>query len=871
MNKPAIQCGSLYHTCRSVLDKLAAVEGMTEYLEADSLPTMQQGSPSISSVSSSEPSTPTLTSGDPLSKLWTICRQGSSLCTLYNALQPNQPLSVNSDPNLNQINTCKASVYHFIVACRNELKFPEEDMFTISDLYQDDTNGFVKVVNTISKILQLLEDRGVISVRSSNRNSDPNAPKNMRDQVVLELLSTERKYVEDMQTLQNYMRELQAQKIVSPDTIHYLFGNLNALMDFQRRFLIQMEDIAEKPAEEQRFGHLFVQMEEAFAVYEPYCSNYYSAQDLVVQETPKLQQLANILNPTYELPSLLIKPIQRICKYPLLQSQLIKSTNCDWPYYAEMEEGLEAIKRVAGKVNETQRQHENIQAVEELKKRVDNWKGHTIEGYGNLLVQDKLLMSSNDSERELHVFLFEKALLICKESKDSSRNRLTKNNTLSMKKKRRGSLQPKAMILTSRILTVHNKSNNGMWVLQVEFRDREIEQFTLKFRNEEKLKLWETTLNKIKSHNKSNVPNTHLTSMSLPGTPTQSVMNRDEGYYLEEDDDDEEDDYYDDEEDDYYQARANGNGVLPLNRPRVGSTQYDPSWKSGSISSQGGRPFHNMPGMNLSPLPRSSSSVSTSASSSPPINYGAYPASPPPSNPSSPTTSRVSTGNSSPVWPRREDGSFPLANIASKFMNGGDLSDDHRQHPLPIGRSHSQSAAATGPGGIPLGAYPQPPLPASQTRLRSQSSPNIHKNSHGHWDELPQIPISSRTLYQHADTGSPGLSPRLADAATSQSLQSQIDRVVNAVPSSPGTVKVKLSYNDGIYVIVIPQEVTFYELMEKVEKKIRFVANLRSDDILRLKYQDEDGDFITINSDEDVQMAFESRGVNNTVNLFVCL
>lgn len=168
------------------------------------------------------------------------------------------------------------------------------------------------------------------------------------------------------------MRELQAQKILSPDTIHYLFGNLNNLVDFQRRFLIQLEDHGTKIPEEQRFCLLFEQMEEAFSVYEPYCSNYYSAQDLVVQETPKLQKLADILNPTYELPSMLIKPVQRICKYPLLLSQLIKTTNSEWPYYAEMQDGLEAIKRVTEKVNETQRKHENVQAVEELKRRIDD-------------------------------------------------------------------------------------------------------------------------------------------------------------------------------------------------------------------------------------------------------------------------------------------------------------------------------------------------------------------------------------------------------------------------------------------------------------------------------------------------------------------
>ena len=112
--------GSLYHTCRSVLDRISCVEGMANYL--DQCP-----------------------DADPLSKLTLICRQGFPLCTLYNALEPTELLKDDTDPSLNAVNSCKKNVYHFIVACRSQLLFPEEDMFTITDLYQDDTNGFVKV------------------------------------------------------------------------------------------------------------------------------------------------------------------------------------------------------------------------------------------------------------------------------------------------------------------------------------------------------------------------------------------------------------------------------------------------------------------------------------------------------------------------------------------------------------------------------------------------------------------------------------------------------------------------------------------------------------------------------------------------------
>lgn len=176
INKAAVQGASLYHTCRSVLDRLAAVDGMTEFLDNEDTitpapstttplnpSTSTSTASSISSIGIAEPTTPTTATtpilgathtsssngnntSDPLSKLWSICRRGLPLCILFNALQSEEPLKVDDrDPKLNQINTCKASVYHFLVACRTQLEFPEDDVFTITDLYSNDTNGFVKV------------------------------------------------------------------------------------------------------------------------------------------------------------------------------------------------------------------------------------------------------------------------------------------------------------------------------------------------------------------------------------------------------------------------------------------------------------------------------------------------------------------------------------------------------------------------------------------------------------------------------------------------------------------------------------------------------------------------------------------------------
>lgn len=477
-------------------------------------------------------------------------------------------------------------------------------------------------------------------------------------------------------------------------------------------------------------------------------------------------------------------------------------------------------------------------------------------------------MVNGDYEREMQLFLFEKALLICKEIKDSNKNRLTKSNTL-MKKKRTGGLQPKGKIYTNRIISIYNKSSPGNWALAVEFKDREVERFTLKFRNEEQLKLWESTLNKTKASYKSHVPNTHLLSMGQPMTPNNSQHQNMSSYFDDEDDEDEDEDE-DDEEDDYQTARSRSNSVFAqqmLNmRPKMTTahSQDATTWKSTIPTA---RP---MPGMNLSPLPR----TPTGFPSSPPTDYGVYPASPPPSSPSSPGASTNSAASS---WHNRrnnDEGGSPLADIANKFMaNGFDT-------PAPP-RTQSNSVSPTSNNG----RFTAPGQPHHHRRLRSQSSPNIHKVTNGQGlqraaaaENLPQVPINSRTLYHKPSSvgdirpvPAPAAVPRLSEA--NHSLQNQIERVASAAtgpaPNSPGSVKIKLSYNDGIYVIMVPEEVTFVELMEKVEKKIRVVANLKSSDVLRLKYQDEDGDLITINSDDDVLMAFENRTPNTALNLFV--
>jgi len=162
------------------------------------------------------------------------------------------------------------------------------------------------------------------------------------------------------------------------------------------------------------------------------------------------------LEPTYELPTFLIKPVQRICKYHLilevsvaatsravafthriscsLFQQLLKRSSPDAPYLEELREGYTIIKGVADRVNETRRLQENAQIVQELSARVEDWKGHNVHSFGHLLLSDVFMVAKGDSEREYHVYLFEKILLCCKEVLPNVNKKNSKSNSLLKQK-----------------------------------------------------------------------------------------------------------------------------------------------------------------------------------------------------------------------------------------------------------------------------------------------------------------------------------------------------------------------------------------------------------------------------------------------------
>lgn len=182
-----------------------------------------------------------------------------------------------------------------------------------------------KVVN---RVLDLLSQRGLL-LHTEQKPADEDEdkkPRNMtyRQNIVNEIVMTERDYVQHLETLQQFKNEIEESGAIPGDAVHNIFLNLNALLDFQRRFLIRIEQQNSLPEAQQNWGQLFIQYKESFRVYEPFIANQKRCNETVMREWDKLKAaplspaLNGLLNTQHILAGFLLKPFQRLSKYPML-------------------------------------------------------------------------------------------------------------------------------------------------------------------------------------------------------------------------------------------------------------------------------------------------------------------------------------------------------------------------------------------------------------------------------------------------------------------------------------------------------------------------------------------------------------------------
>eukprot|EP01086_Lenisia_limosa_P006836 TRINITY_DN26005_c0_g1_i1.p1 TRINITY_DN26005_c0_g1~~TRINITY_DN26005_c0_g1_i1.p1 ORF type:complete len:304 (+),score=45.25 TRINITY_DN26005_c0_g1_i1:33-914(+) len=174
-------------------------------------------------------------------------------------------------------------------------------------------------------------------------------------------------------------------------------------------------------------------MADLFKMYTEYCANHTSA-DPLARNLPKSHpDTANFLQycriqprcRSLELKDFLIKPVQRVCKYPLLLRELLKATNEDHPDYFNLTEGLNKIRKTVDMINERHRERQNLERVSRVAQMLDNVPDNfqLIHPQRRLLKEGDCDVSSGGKLHPRHIFLFNDIVLIVKMKKNSAKFR----------------------------------------------------------------------------------------------------------------------------------------------------------------------------------------------------------------------------------------------------------------------------------------------------------------------------------------------------------------------------------------------------------------------------------------------------------------
>lgn len=147
---------------------------------------------------------------------------------------------------------------------------------------------------------------------------------------------------------------------------------------------------------------------------------------------------------------------------------------------------------------------------------------------------------------------------------------------------------------------------------------------------------------------------------------------------------------------------------------------------------------------------------------------------------------------------------------------------------------------------------PVPPIPAHMANMKApvnRSQNNSPTNS--------QLPMRSQPHVHTTQFTEPEYNEARTSGQLSEHATSPLTQEPDGDPFMPTQLKAKVNFDDNYVTLVIATNILFRSLTDRVDAKLaRFTNRSIGNKTVRLRYRDEDGDFVTIDSDEAVQLAF---------------
>ncbi|KAI8832138.1 Dbl homology domain-containing protein [Chytriomyces cf. hyalinus JEL632] len=211
---------------------------------------------------------------------------------------------------------------------------------------------------------------------------DPSGEGSKRGYIVFEILTTEQTYFHELNIVKNVIqKKLVEMEILSSFSIKQIFDGMENLFQLHQLILTQLEEICSIDnwsASDSTIAHIFLEHKDSIhSNYIQYINNRQTADKTIEDQQEKFPKFKDFLiqctksreTKFTDLKELLLRPMQRMTRYPLLLRELEKRTPDNHPDKPLIKQAIETVSSIALAVNQKmegiQHAHQLFQAFQQ--------------------------------------------------------------------------------------------------------------------------------------------------------------------------------------------------------------------------------------------------------------------------------------------------------------------------------------------------------------------------------------------------------------------------------------------------------------------------------------------------------------------------
>ncbi|XP_034417597.1 uncharacterized protein si:dkey-91i10.2 [Cyclopterus lumpus] len=197
-----------------------------------------------------------------------------------------------------------------------------------------------------------------------------------RKEAILEFLNTESSYGEDLRIIRDeFYGPMQSAGLLAAEQLAVVFGNVHELIDVNDRFTEHLQDSIDQAFDQgdedlltAYIGEIFLEFVNMLPAFQTYCLQQSTSVNMLNTLEKEKELLRIFLDVSQNdntalrrmnLRSFLMAPLQRVTKYPLLLSRIIKVTPECHPDYARLREAKSRVESHLEHINMKTKQEGN--------------------------------------------------------------------------------------------------------------------------------------------------------------------------------------------------------------------------------------------------------------------------------------------------------------------------------------------------------------------------------------------------------------------------------------------------------------------------------------------------------------------------------